>query len=71
MGWSPKARYRNEVKIATKFGLRFDFESGKVPLPLIPDSRSETIRRSVEGSLRRLKVDCIDLYFQHLSLIHI
>lgn len=56
---------RNEVKIATKFGLRFDFESGKVPLPLIPDSRPEMIRRSVEGSLRRLKVDCIDLYFQH------
>lgn len=56
---------RDRVVIATKFGLRFDFESGKVPLPLIPDSRPETIRRSVEGSLKRLRTDHIDLYFQH------
>lgn len=51
--------------IATKFGLRFDMESGKVPYPLIPDSRPETIRRSIEGSLRRLQTDRIDLYYQH------
>lgn len=59
------APYRDHVVIATKFGLRFDFDSGKVPLPLIPDSRPETIRKSVEESLKRLKVDHIDLYFQH------
>ena len=59
------APVRDKVVIATKFGLRFDFDSGKVPLPLIPDSRPETIRRSVEGSLRRLRTDHIDLYFQH------
>ena len=59
------APHRSSIKIATKFGLRFDFESGKVPLPLIPDSRPETVRRAVEGSLRRLKTDHIDLYFQH------
>ncbi len=59
------APMRNQVVIATKFGMRFDFESGKVPLPLIPDSRPETIRQSVEGSLKRLKTDHIDLYFQH------
>ncbi len=59
------APVRDKVVIATKFGLRFDFESGKVPLPLIPDSRPETIRRSVEGSLKRLQTDHIDLYFQH------
>ena len=59
------APYGGKVVIATKFGLRFDFESGKVPFPLIPDSRPETIRKSVEGSLRRLGVDHIDLYFQH------
>lgn len=57
--------YRNQVVIATKFGLRFDFEGGKVPLPLVPDSRPEAIRKAVEGSLRRLKTDHIDLYFQH------
>lgn len=56
---------RGEAVIASKFGLTFDRESGKVPLPLVPDSRPETIRRSVEGSLRRLKTDHIDLYFQH------
>ena len=59
------APVRDKVVIATKFGLRFDFDSGKIPLPLIPDSRPETIRRSVEGSLRRLRTDHIDLYFQH------
>ena len=57
--------YRNRVVIATKFGLRFDLESGRIPYPLIPDSRPETIRRSVEGSLRRLQTNYIDLYYQH------
>ena len=56
---------RNKVVIATKFGLRFDMESGQVPYPLITDSRPEGIRRSVEGSLRRLRTDYIDLYYQH------
>ena len=59
------APVRNQTVIATKFGLSFDFESGKVPRPLIPDSRTEAIRRSVEGSLTRLQTDHIDLYFQH------
>lgn len=56
---------RNKVVIATKFGLRFDMESGQVPYPLITDSRPEGIRRSVEGSLRRLQTNYIDLYYQH------
>ena len=59
------APVRSEAVIVSKFGLSFDMESGKVPYPLIPDSRPETIRRSVEGSLRRLRTDHIDLYFQH------
>lgn len=59
------ADVKNHVVIATKFGLRFNFDSGKVPVPLIPDSRPETIRKSVEGSLKRLGTDHIDLYFQH------
>ena len=57
--------YRNKVVIATKFGIRFDMESGQVPYPLITDSRPEGIRRSVEGSLRRLQTNYIDLYYQH------
>ena len=56
---------RDKVVIATKFGLRFDYENGKVPVPLIADSRPEVIRQSVEGSLKRLETAHIDLYFQH------
>ena len=59
------APFRNHVAVASKFGLRFDMESGRFPYPLIPDARPETIRRSVEGSLKRLGTDHIDLYFQH------
>ena len=57
--------YRNKVVIATKFGLCFDRKSGQVPYPLITDSRPEAIRKSVEGSLRRLQTNYIDLYYQH------
>lgn len=57
--------YRDRIVLATKFGLRFDTASGRVPYPLVPDSRPETIRRSVEDSLRRLRTDRIDLYYQH------
>ena len=56
---------RDKVQIVTKFGIRFDETSTAVNKPLIPDSRPETIRASVEGSLRRLQTDHIDLYFQH------
>lgn len=59
------APYRNKVKIATKFGVRFDLSGNTVPYPIIPDSRPELIRESVEGSLKRLRTDHIDLYFQH------
>lgn len=54
------APYRHRVKIATKFGIRI-MENGE----RIYDSRPETIRRSVEGSLKRLNTDYIDLYYQH------
>ncbi len=50
---------RDRVVIATKFG--FDLESGRHGI----DSRPETIRRSVEGSLKRLRTDTIDLLYQH------
>jgi aryl-alcohol dehydrogenase-like predicted oxidoreductase len=51
---------RDRVVIATKFG--FDLESGQ---SRGPDSRPETIRSSVEGSLKRLRTDTIDLLYQH------
>ena len=52
---------RNEVKIATKFGISMNMDDFKQVL----DSRPETIRKSVEGSLKRLRTDHIDLYYQH------
>src|SRR5580700_4023355 len=52
---------REEVYLCTKFGLIYDFRRG----PMVPDSRPEVIRRSLEGSLRRLRTDYIDLYYQH------
>lgn len=57
--------YRNHVVLATKFGIHFDMDAGEVNKPLIPDSRPETIRKSVETSLKRLQTDHIDLYYQH------
>ncbi len=56
---------RNQVQIITKFGIRFDETSTQVNKPLITDARPEVIRKSVEGSLKRLQTDHIDLYFQH------
>lgn len=58
-------RQRNKVVLATKFGLTFDNPAGTGPHALIPDSRPATVRRSVEESLRRLRTDRIDLYYQH------
>lgn len=57
--------FRNQVVIATKFGIQFDWSSNAVNLPVMVDSRPETIRASVEGSLKRLQIDCIDLFYQH------
>jgi aryl-alcohol dehydrogenase-like predicted oxidoreductase len=54
------APVRDRVAIATKFG--FDLEKGGQGGL---DSRPETIRRSVEGSLARLRVETIDLLYQH------
>ncbi len=52
--------YRDRVVIATKFG--WNIEDGKVNGIT---SRPERIRAAVEGSLRRLNVDTIDLLYQH------
>ena len=57
--------YRGRVVIATKFGIKFDTSSNQVPYPIVPDAAPEHIRKSVEGSLKRLQVESIDLYYQH------
>ena len=51
--------FGKEVVISTKFG----FKDGKTMLG--PDSRPETIRATAEASLKRLRTDCIDLFYQH------
>jgi aryl-alcohol dehydrogenase-like predicted oxidoreductase len=54
--------FRGQVVIATKFGFKLDPATGKqVGL----DSRPEHIREVAEASLKRLKVDVIDLFYQH------
>src|SRR6185295_8313944 len=55
------APVRDQVVIATKFAFGFDAE-GK---PSGLDSRPEHIRRMTDASLRRLRTDVIDLYYQH------
>jgi aryl-alcohol dehydrogenase-like predicted oxidoreductase len=51
---------RHQVKLSTKFGFRFEDRriSGT-------DSSPANIRRAIEGSLRRLRTDHVDFYFQH------
>ena len=56
--------YRGQVVIATKFGFRHD--PGKGPSPRVGvDSRPEQIKRVAEASLKRLRVEAIDLFYQH------
>lgn len=52
--------FRDKVVIATKFG--FNIENGK---SIGVNSRPEHIKQAVEGSLKRLKTDVIDLLYQH------
>jgi len=52
--------YKGKVAIATKFG--FNIQDGKM---VGVNSKPEQIRKAVEGSLKRLRVDVIDLLYQH------
>ena len=54
---SALAPYRNKVVIATKFGVRHSLNG------LLTDSSPQTIRKSIEGSLKRLGTDHIDIYY--------
>jgi aryl-alcohol dehydrogenase-like predicted oxidoreductase len=57
------APFRGQVVIATKFG--FKFEHNGAPRSVGLDSRPEYVKEGVEGSLKRLGVDAIDLFYQH------
>src|SRR5881275_3268276 len=56
------APFRDGVKIATKFGFKIDPSTGK---QAGLDSRPEHIKEVAEASLKRLKTDVIDLFYQH------
>lgn len=51
---------RDGLVIATKFAMRWEGDT-----PVGPDGSPENVRRACEGSLRRLGVDVIDLFYQH------
>ena len=55
------APFQGQVVIATKFGFEFDANGKEIGL----NSRPEHIRQMTEGSLKRLGVEAIDLYYQH------
>ncbi len=55
------APFRGQVVIATKFGFKFGPKGEQLGL----DSRPEHIKQVAESSLKRLKVDCLDLFYQH------
>src|SRR4029450_8949169 len=56
------APFREQVVIATKFGFKFDSETGK---QAGLDSRPAHIRQVAEASLKRLRTNVIDLFYQH------
>ncbi|MBV9301584.1 MAG: aldo/keto reductase [Acidobacteriaceae bacterium] len=58
------APFRGKVGIATKFGFKFEEQDGATRNVGL-DSRPETIRQAVEGSLKRLQMERIDLFYQH------
>jgi aryl-alcohol dehydrogenase-like predicted oxidoreductase len=56
--------FRGHVVIATKFGFKHDPNTGPSPRVGL-DSRPEQIKRVAEASLKRLRVEAIDLFYQH------
>ena len=58
------APFRGEVVIATKFGFKHDPDKGPIPSVGL-DSRPEQIKRVAEASLKRLRVEAIDVFYQH------
>jgi aryl-alcohol dehydrogenase-like predicted oxidoreductase len=58
------APFRGQVVITTKFGFKHDLNKGPSPAVGL-DSRPEQIKQVAEASLKRLKVEAIDLFYQH------
>ena len=55
---------RDEVVLATKMGIRWA-PTDDNPTNRVIDGSPENVRRSIDGSLRRLGIDHVDLYYQH------
>src|SRR5688572_31648162 len=55
------APFRNQVRIATKFGFAFDGQGRQAGL----DSRPEHVKQVADASLKRLGIETIDLFYQH------
>lgn len=54
--------YKDKIIVATKFGVHLKQGDSGTP---IPDTRPEVIYKSIDGSLKRLQKECIDLYYLH------
>lgn len=50
---------KKDIVIASKFGIAIEGTS------LVPDSSPQSIQKSIKGTLERLNIDCLDLYYQH------
>lgn len=61
------APVRDQVVIATKFGFDLDpdVELSAMRMPPAPNSRPEQIRRALDASLKRLRIETVDLLYQH------
>ena len=53
--------FRDKIMVATKFGITMSLEDKRQ----IVNSSLDVIKKSIEGSLKRLNIVCIDLYYQH------
>jgi aryl-alcohol dehydrogenase-like predicted oxidoreductase len=62
--FASSGRSRDEITIATKFGIRFAPTEDN-PTNRVLDGTPENVRNSIEGSLKRLGTDYVDLYYQH------
>ena len=56
---------REEVVLATKFGIRYEYFENGAPRNPTRDGSPENVRNSIEDSLARLRTDYVDLYYQH------
>lgn len=59
--------YRDRIVFASKCGIRFDETSDAVNNTLIPDGRPEAVKKAIDGSLKRLQTDHLDLYYMRES----